>query len=129
MAELPRGKRALPTFGQRQASIMNLLWSHAALTPGEIHEALNKTERLAYTTVHTELSRLLQKRLVRRGEDARYSATLSREEYGQRQISDVLANLIDAHGEAAIHGFVDLISNDQEHLDLLRERLRRRKGQ
>ncbi|MDQ2681597.1 MAG: BlaI/MecI/CopY family transcriptional regulator, partial [Candidatus Eremiobacteraeota bacterium] len=63
---------------------MEYLWKNGPQSPVELHESLSRDEALAYTTIHTELSRLLQKGFVvknGRNLDTRYNSAMSREEY------------------------------------------------
>ena len=94
-----------------------------------LHLALSRQSDVAYTTVATELTRLQRKRLVRKTGvylETRYSAAIEREKFIERFVGDVLAGLVDAHGRAAIHGFVDAIGDDdaalEETLRLITER-------
>lgn len=96
---------------------------------GELHGYLLERSGLAYTTVHSELSRLIKKKLVvKRGTyaEATYSARLSRERFVSELVRDVLKGLLDAHGPIAVHGFVDLVADDEEARATLERRLRDR---
>jgi len=66
--------------------------------------------------------------MLRRDREARYCAAVSRKEYDHELVTGILQTLLNTHGEAAIHGFVDMIADDEQQLDILRQRLRRRKG-
>ncbi|GAC1453159.1 MAG: hypothetical protein PVSMB8_12230 [Vulcanimicrobiaceae bacterium] len=79
--------------------------------------------------MHSELSRLVKKKLiVKRGTyaDATYAARLSRERFVDDLVRDVLKGLLDAHGPIAVHGFVDLVAEDDEARATLERRLRAR---
>jgi predicted transcriptional regulator len=123
-------KKRLRPLGYRQASIMEALWERGALTPSEIHATLNEREDVAYTTVHTELGRMFTKGIVRKakGLASTYEAAISRDDFARTAVSSVLEDLIEAHGAAAIHGFVDLVSQDERSLNVLRRALRKRRG-
>lgn len=114
-------------LGTRETAIMEYLWKHGAQAPGDLHRALSANEPLAYSTVYTELSRLTKKGLVRkkgRNLEATYAAAVSRERFVTSLVSQVVGGLIDAHGAAAIHGFVDVIADDEESKDAIRRLLR-----
>ncbi len=98
-----------------------------------LHRTLGRRGEIAYTTVATELTRLQRKGLVRKTGvhlETRYAPALTREAFVERFVGDVLAGLVEAHGRAAIHGFVDAIAGDDEALDetlrLLQKRRRAR---
>ncbi len=116
-------------LGGRQASIMHALWDHGAMTPGGLRAVLKAASPVAYTTIHTELMRLVKKGLVNKpsGGNAEYKASLAREAFARDTVTQVLRGLIQAHGAAAIHGFVNIVANDAEAYDELRRAVRRKK--
>ncbi len=123
----PRKKADLgKALGTRQASILEYLWAHGPLSVSELHRGLSEREDLAYTTVFTELSRMLKKGLVAKGNeggshlDMRYRAALSREGVVSSVVAQTLGGLIAAHGPAAVHGFVDAVAHDPSALEELR---------
>ena len=114
-------------LGSREAAIMEYLWKHGALAPGDLHRGLSAIKPLAYSTVYTELSRLTKKGLVRkkgRHLEATYAAAVSRERFVTSLVAHVVSGLVDAHGEAAIHGFIDVIADDEESIDVVKRLLR-----
>ncbi len=120
----PAERGAEQVLGHRQASILEYLWNHGPQTPGDLHQALAARAAVAYTTVHTELGRLVKKGFVRKGRgDSIYAATLTREQFKSAMVTHVLGGLIDAHGAAAIHGFVDLVAADKDAYNELRRAL------
>jgi predicted transcriptional regulator len=126
----PRKKADLgKALGTRQASILEYLWAHGPQSVSELHRGLSEREDLAYTTVFTELSRMLKKGLVAKGNeggshlDMRYRAALSREGVVSSVVAQTLGGLISAHGAAAVHGFVDAVAHDPPALEELRRLL------
>jgi predicted transcriptional regulator len=119
-------------LGTRQASILEYLWAHGPQSVSELHRGLSEREDLAYTTVFTELSRMLKKGLVAKGNeggshlDMRYRAALSREGVVSSVVAQTLGGLISAHGPAAVHGFVDAVAHDPSALEELRRLLNAR---
>ena len=117
-------------LGHRQASILEYLWSHGPQSVSELHRGLGECEELAYTTVFTELTRMVEKRLVRKSNSGdshlsvRYAAAITREQLVAAVVSETLGSLIAAHGRAAVHGFVDALAADPGALDELRSLLR-----
>jgi predicted transcriptional regulator len=107
---------------------MELLWDRGPLTPAEVHEAL-RHEDLAYTTIFTELSRLLRRGLIRkRGRrhlGVTYEPTLTREEFTAEVVADVVGDLLESHGSAALHGFVNAM--DDRRLAVLQKLMDARK--
>lgn len=116
-------------LGSRQASILEYLWEHGPQSVADLHRGLARHEDLAYTTVFTELSRMLAKKLVAKSNaggthlDMRYRSGVTREDVVSSVVSEMLGELIAAHGPAAVHGFVDAVSQDPAALEELRRLL------
>lgn len=106
---------------------MEELWKRP-LTPVELHRAVSSAEPVAYTTIFTELSRLVAKGVVRkRGSEHKsvvYETVFTREQWVAKTVSNLLGDLMHAHGSAAIHGFVELVA-DGDGLDALNEAIER----
>ena len=116
-------------LGPLQTAVMESLWSFGHLSVAEIHDRLSERQAWAYTTIHTELTRLLKRGLVEkrgRNQETRYAAAVERDEYLQAIVRRVLADLIGTHGAAAVHGFVELAGEDEETFDALRRAVRKR---
>ncbi len=113
-------------LGSRQTAILEYLWKHGSQSVSQLHRGMTAHERLAYTTVFTELSRMLKKGLVAKSNeggshlDMRYRAALTREEVVSSVVSQTLGGLISAHGSAALHGFLDAVSGDSDAFAELR---------
>jgi len=126
----PHAKGSAQALGELQARIMEHLWSHGADSLGAIQHDLDAISPVAYTTISTELMRLQQKGLVKKAgvhRETRYAAALTREEFVNRVVGDVVNGLLGAHGQAAIHGFVDAIADDEEALETTLRLLRKRR--
>jgi predicted transcriptional regulator len=117
-------------LGSRQASILEYLWKHGPQPVADLHRGLSADGELAYTTVFTELSRMLKKGLVAKTNeggshlDVRYRAAVTRESLVSAVVTETLGDLISAHGPAAVHGFVDAVAHDATALEELRRLLR-----
>ena len=81
-------------FGDLEAAIMEMLWARPGLTTvRELVDDFSATRSLAYTTVLTVVDNLYKKGWLRRepfGRAFRYTPTVTREEYGARQLRDAL---------------------------------------
>jgi predicted transcriptional regulator len=122
----PGAKGIEQVLGSLEAVIMEHLWKTGSQSIGELHETLGRKTSIAYTTVHTELARLVKKKLVvKRGRyaEATYAARVPRETFVNDLVRNVLRGLLDAHGPIAVHGFVDLIAEDDEARAALERRL------
>ncbi|GEM_PF-1005831 len=123
------GERGLEQIlGSRQSVIMEYLWQHGAQTPSELHRALQSVDGVAYTTIHTELGRLHKKGFVRKqGPESRYGAILTRDQFMNATVNTVLQGLMQSNRSAAIHGFVELVFDDEEAIDELKRVMQERK--
>lgn len=95
-------------MGELEAAVMEVLWDAGdARTPRQVHDVMNETTALAYTTVMTVLVRLWQKGRVEREAQGRafaYRATQGREEYAAARMAEVLIGAKDR--PAALSYFV-----------------------
>ena len=130
LAYRPQAKGSAQALGELQAKIMEHLWSHGPASLADVHREIEARSPVAYTTISTELARMIKKSLVRKAgmnRETRYAAALSREQFVDRVVGDVVSGLLDSHGQAAIHGFVDAIAGDEAALDETLRLLRKRK--
>jgi len=122
----PGARGVEQVLGSLEAAIMERLWETEAQSVGELHAYFSERSGLAYTTIYSELARMIKKRLiVKRGAygEATYAARLPRERFVRELVRDVLKGLLDAHGPIAIHGFVDLVASDEDAQAALERRL------
>jgi predicted transcriptional regulator len=102
-------------FGELEAAIMDRLWTRGApATVREVLIDLQQERSLAYNTVLTVVDNLFKKGWLRREPDGRafrYAPTVSRAEYGARQLRNALDNAGDP-AEALLR-FVGRMSADE----------------
>ncbi len=126
----PRAHGTAQALGDLQSRLMEHLWSNGPDSLSAIARDLDQQSPVAYTTISTELMRLHKKGLVKKSgahRETRYEAATSRDQFVNEVVSDVVAGLFDAHGQAAVHGFVAAISEDEEALDMALRLLRKRR--
>nr|WP_030504340.1 BlaI/MecI/CopY family transcriptional regulator [Micromonospora purpureochromogenes] len=109
--------------GSLEAEAMAILWAEAGPMPvRDVLARLNATRQrpLAYTTVMTVLSRLVDKGYaVRRPEGRGYRYAASAPDEASVAVREVLAR----HGDAAVAGFFTEVSADPDLLRRLRQLL------
>ena len=119
-------------LGDREASIMEVVWNAREATVREIHAALGCKTHLAYTTVMTITDRLRRKGLLRRqkrGNAYVYCAEGSRESFVASCVHRLLDAFLPDLNEAALSRFVDGLAQEQPELLARLERIvRTRKG-
>lgn len=113
--------------GELEALVMGVLWdSDDPLTPGDVHDLIEREHPLAYTTVMTILVRLWRKGLAERAPKGRafaYSPVSTRDEWAAVRMQEFLAEAGDR--SAALSHFVS--SMNGKELGQLRKILDRRR--
>jgi BlaI family transcriptional regulator, penicillinase repressor len=84
-----------PRLSRLELRIMNAFWRHGSASVREIHESFPDADRPAYTTVQTIVSRLEEKKALRRvkkvGNAFLFEPAISQEAAQRRLIDDLLA--------------------------------------
>lgn len=115
--------------GELENLVLDVVWAaHGPVTPRDVHEALSRKRKLAYTTAMTILVRLCEKGVLERepaGRAFAYRPRISREQRAAARMSDALTAAGDP--ALALTHFVKALPPDQ--LDELRSALRRARSQ
>lgn len=105
---------------------MDVVWkSVKPLKPADVQLALG--DKLAYTTIQTELKRLVDKKLLKRkqvGKVYLYTSARPKEEFAGC-LCGVYRGLVGSYGHLAISQFVDTIKQNKEDLEMLKSYLRK----
>lgn len=112
-------------LGPLERAVMEVVWATGQVTVREVHEALARDKKIAYTTVLTVMSRLAKKTILERapqGTHHVYQARMTAEEFvewsSRREVDRILAEF----GDLAVTHFLQAASAVEP--DLL-DRLRR----
>ena len=129
----PRRKHTLSdVLGPLESDIMDVVWDRGEVTVRDVHKALHRHRKIAYTTVMTTLGRLADKGLVRRTDDQpahRYSALVSRDQYATSTVKSVVDWLVTRFPEPSVAYFLDRVEKDDERvIERLREAIDQRKA-
>lgn len=112
-------------LGSLESRIMEFFWTSLDQhSISDLHDFLNKNDDLAYTTVSTIVSRLVEKGLLSRRKQGRgylYQASITEQEFRRSTSRRLIKNLLGSFGDLAIAGFVDELRSDPEALEKLRE--------
>ncbi len=131
----PRRRHTLAeVLGPLEAEVMEVAWELGEVTVRDVHEAINETRPVAYTTVMTTMGRLADKGLLRRVEDQRahrFTPLLTREEYADSTVKSVVDWLLTQFGDPAVAYFLDRVEEEDEKViaalkDAIEQRKRRR---
>ena len=116
-------------MGRLEQAIMAVIWRKGKATVRDVHNAVGRRRDLAYTTVMTVMTRLLDKKMLCREElpdgSFLYKPCLSREEYSQKTSRALYAELIRNFGSVAVAQFVDTLEDiDPAQIEVLKARLK-----
>ncbi|MDQ4094582.1 MAG: BlaI/MecI/CopY family transcriptional regulator [Actinomycetota bacterium] len=114
----PRRRHTLAeVLGPLEAEVMEVTWDRGEVTVRDVHEALNESRSVAYTTVMTTMSRLADKGLLRRVEDQRahrFTPLLTREQYADSTVKSVVDWLVTQFRDPAVAYFLDRVEEEDE---------------
>ena len=119
-------------LGSLEHVVMEALWSRGDATGREVHREVARERKVAITTVHTVLERLLKKGLISRvkGEGGyRFTPTMSREGFAKEVSREVMAGVVELWAAPAAATFVDILADkDPAELDKLEALIEEKKG-
>jgi predicted transcriptional regulator len=95
-------------LGELEGTVMEVLWTRREATVREVVDELNRTRSLAYTTVLTIMSRLVEKGLLTQDKVGRahlYRPAMSREAYVAEVTGQVVRSLVEDFGDIALAQF------------------------
>jgi predicted transcriptional regulator len=95
-------------LGELENAVMDILWAHGEASVREVLDELNRTRSLAYTTVLTVMSRLVDKGLLTQNKTGRaylYRPVMSREAYVAESAGQIIRSLVEDFGDIALAQF------------------------
>ncbi len=118
-------------LGELEQAIMNVVWKRENATVREVHTVLSGRRDLAYTTVMTVMTRLVEKKILCRAAQGDgsflYTPCHTREEFYAKTSRTLFHDLIKNFGSIAVAQFVDTLEEiDPKQILVLRERLRKK---
>ena len=129
MAKSPQAER--PALGELEAKVMRVVWSLDRATVPDVRKAILWPKPLAYTTVMTVLSRLVEKGFLGREKEGRfyvYAPRVGREAVAGSALRGVVERFYDGLGRQAV---AQLLSEDEsleeEDLAALEQLIRERR--
>lgn len=122
-------KRKHIALGELESAIMEVIWHRGDATVREVRDVLSEKRDLAYTTVMTVMTRLVEKEVLCRKESQNgsftYTPCFTREEFYAKTSRALFGDLIRDFGSVAVAQFVDAVEEvDPKQLAILRERLK-----
>lgn len=110
-------------FGPLEQEVMACLWESKQRTVREVYEKLRQKRKIAYTTIMTVMTRLVEKGYLARKKAGRvylYSLKKTKKQSARELAAQLLNSLLAQFGEEGIVAFVDEIG---EISDQKREKL------
>ena len=101
-------------LGELEGAVMEVLWTRQEATVREVVDELNRTRSLAYTTVLTIMSRLVEKGLLTQSKVGRahlYKPAMSQEAYVAEVSGQVVRSLVEDFGDIALAQFSQQLDN------------------
>jgi predicted transcriptional regulator len=95
-------------LGELEHAVMDILWGQGEATVRDVLDELNCTRSLAYTTVLTVMSRLVDKGLLTQNKTGRahlYRPVMSREAYAAETTAQIIRSLVEDFGDIALAQF------------------------
>jgi BlaI family transcriptional regulator, penicillinase repressor len=118
--------QAPPHLGELEQAIMEVLWQRQQATVREVVGALPRKPPLAYTTVATVMSRLVEKGLLLRSRSGKvdlYRPVYDSAEFSRRAALAAVQRLVREYGDAALAQFAAVLEQaDPERIARLRAR-------
>lgn len=117
----PHSEGLAKLFGSLESDIMDLVWQRRVSTARDVFEGLrDQGQRISYGAVKTVLDRLVQKDVLERWTECNqclYRPTLSREEFTNSAVREIVSSLLDSFGAPVYTQFLaELKSSDPEKL-------------
>lgn len=110
MVKNKSGKGLRKFLGELELAIMEIVWNQQPISVSEVLTILNTQQRkLAYTSVMTVMSRLVEKgwlKTEKRGRAYIYRAVQSRSEAEATAVGEVVRALLNDFGEVAVAQFI-----------------------
>ena len=113
----PKQKGMGKVLGSLEAEVMEIVWTKETCCVKDVHEQLQSERKIAYTTVMTIMSRLSDKKLLKKHKEGNafyYAPAVTKEEFSYTVVTEVMDSLIEDYPEAAFAHFVKKLGNEDE---------------
>ncbi|OGK16961.1 hypothetical protein A2690_01475 [Candidatus Roizmanbacteria bacterium RIFCSPHIGHO2_01_FULL_39_12b] len=102
----------LKPLSKLELEVMEIIWERGECTIRDVTDQVGKTKSLAYTTIATIITRLIEKGAIKKQDDkfsATYVPTLSKEAMSRTVAQSFLTKFIQSFGDAAIVSFAQSV--------------------
>lgn len=128
----PHERNLSKVLGDLEADIMEALWELDPANVKGVHKKVSEKRKVAITTVATVLDRLYEKGLVTRelkkwrGVYYEYKPAITKRQFENTVVRDVLKGLFETFGDSAMSYLVDRMEiNDRKKLEEFKRYLRK----
>ncbi|MFV1917036.1 MAG: BlaI/MecI/CopY family transcriptional regulator [Patescibacteria group bacterium] len=102
---------SLFTLGPLETEVMDCLWGSKGKTVREVHDCFKVRREIAYTTVMTVMTRLVDKGLLVKEPGKKraffYYPRVTKEKFSKILIKKTIRRLFNTYGEVSIAGFAE----------------------
>ena len=102
-------------LGELESEIMEVMWKLEEASVRDVVEKISQKRKIAYTTVMTVMSRLSDKKILKRCQDSGgayiYCPTKSKKDFLSASSKKVINNLLSNYGEVAVSQFFDAVES------------------
>lgn len=120
-------------LGRLEQEVMEIMWQAGEATVRQVGETISRKRPIAYTTVMTVMSHLVDKGLLTRTLEKnryRYRVAQSKSEFLHQASQRMIRTLVNDFGDLAIAGFLGEISKvDSDRLEQLRRLSQETRGE
>jgi len=120
------GKRKSQRPTEAELEILRVLWERGACTVRDVHEDLNRSREVGYTTVLKLMQIMLEKKLVTRDDSQRshvYKAALPQNQAQRRLVADLLERAYGGSAEQLVMQALQVKKVSAEELANIRKLL------
>jgi len=118
------------SLGPLEQEIMQFVWSKNTSSARQVHDCLSKDREIAYNTIQTVMTRLVDKGLLKRqleGKTHIYQPVIKRKNALSAIISQAMNSITTQFGEEALVAFVDGLEDiSDETRDKMIKKLRQK---
>lgn len=123
-------KNNIKILSDLESEIMEIVWRLESASVRDVLDEMQKKRKIAYTTVMTVMSRLYEKKTLRRRMNASgafvYEAVRGKEEFIKEKSEKIVKGFLREYGDVAVAHFLEAIENsDSKKSKEWREQLKR----
>ncbi len=119
---MPRPASKYPT--ELELEILKILWRDGPANVRIVREALAQTRKLAYTSVMTTMTIMVEKGYLKRtkkGGSYTYQPRVTEQDTGRRMLGDLVDRVFDGSAQAAMLHLLEASEIDEAELHRIRE--------